>query len=228
MNAPVPEAPAVFICPLELMKFTLTFDGELPSSGNKPKPEHKWQIRHQIHPQLYELWMTHPTLKAISMESAWIPKKGTFSRIEMHHSVSPGAIRPAPDHMNLCAPIKDRGRKFLPLVRDSLALICGLDILFLRKEEPGKLIKQGGDIDNRLKTLFDGLKMPSKDDDLPDDLDEPFCCLLQEDALISDVAVRTGQLLTKPGSSVHEVRLVIDVTVKVTHVRSYNLALIGD
>jgi hypothetical protein len=37
------------------MKFTLAYDGELPASGNSPKPEAKWNIRNQIHPQLTEL-----------------------------------------------------------------------------------------------------------------------------------------------------------------------------
>jgi hypothetical protein len=42
-----------------------------------------------------------------------------------------------------------------------LSLACGLDILFLRRDMPGvPLIHSGGDIDNRLKTLFDALKIP--------------------------------------------------------------------
>ena len=32
-------------------------------------------------------------------------------------------------------------------------MICGLNILFLRKEEPGSLILQGGDIDNRMNRV---------------------------------------------------------------------------
>jgi hypothetical protein len=34
-----------------------------------------------------------------------------------------------------------------------------LNILFLRADIPGKVV-QSGDIDNRLKTLFDALRMP--------------------------------------------------------------------
>src|SRR6266849_6098917 len=61
-------------------------------------------------------------------------------------------------------PVLIGGKQFVPLVRQSLALACSLDILFLRREEPGSLILQGGDIDNRIKTLFDALKMPTADD----------------------------------------------------------------
>ena len=118
----------------------------------------------------------------------------------------------------------------MPLVRESLALACALDILFLRKEEPGKLILQGGDIDNRIKTLFDALRMPSTDDfnGTQGELVNPFYCLLENDSLINDCAIRTGRLLTRPNADVSEVRLVIDVTVKVMLVRSYNMSLLGD
>src|SRR6266404_999995 len=84
--------------------------------------------------------------------------------------------------------------------------------------------KQGGDLDNRVKTLFDALRLP-EDGEMhcwkagdP----EPFYCLLENDSLISDFSVETGRLLTKPQSNANEVSLVIKVTVKVTQVRSYN------
>src|SRR6266480_3708288 len=49
---------------------------------------------------------------------------------------------------------------YLPLVRKSAHLIAELDILLLRNEVPGRIIIGGGDIDNRLKTLFDALRCP--------------------------------------------------------------------
>jgi hypothetical protein len=38
------------------MKFTLTYDGSLPASANKPKNEDKWRIRKELAPQLKDLW----------------------------------------------------------------------------------------------------------------------------------------------------------------------------
>ena len=61
--------------------------------------------------------------------------------------------------INLRVPIGVGGRIFQPLVRESFALKCGLDILFLRQESPGK-VYQGGDLDNRIKTLLDALSVP--------------------------------------------------------------------
>jgi len=101
----------------------------------------------------------------------------------------------------------------------------------LRKGEPGSLIQRGGDVDNRIKTFLDGLRMPKADEmEFCGDrqtLPHPVHCLLEDDALVTAFSVKTGQLLTKPNGNDSDVRLVVDVTVKVTHVRSYNSALIG-
>src|SRR5665213_757384 len=51
------------------------------------------------------------------------------------------------------------GFRFVPLVRKKNGFTYGLDILFLRRGHPGELIVSG-DLDNRLKTLIDGLKVP--------------------------------------------------------------------
>jgi hypothetical protein len=113
------------------------------------------------------------------------------------------------------------GHNFLPLVRRSLNLVCTLDILFLRKDRPGSIVSNAGDLDNRLKTLFDGLRMPTAGEvDLskhPMSAD-PFHCLLEDDQLITSFAVRTDRLLTRPGAPQDEVRLIVDVIVSPTQV----------
>ena len=112
----------------------------------------------------------------------------------------------------------------MPLIRDSVGLACSLDIVFMRKGAIGSLVSQDGDLDNRIKTLFDGLRMPK-----PNEMknhhpgEEPFYCLLQDDALITGFKVDTDRLLTKPGGNIHEVRLVIDVSVKVMHAGTFNM-----
>jgi hypothetical protein len=231
MNAPFSEAEIAALdaaCPVEIMRFTLTFDGLLPASGNSPKPKEKWEIRAALHPQLAELWNTDPVLSQLQNVGVWIPIPGTYARFEQHHSI-PIAHTPQSGQTNIIAPIDVGGKKFIPLIREEMSLICDLDILFLRKEEPGKLVKQGGDIDNRIKTLFDGLRMPTASEMqyAPAELERPFYCLLQDDSLIAGFNVRTGKLLSKPGSHVAEVRLVVEVIVKAVHVRGYNLPLLG-
>jgi hypothetical protein len=115
------------------------------------------------------------------------------------------------------------GFNFLPLVTEDLCLRCSLDILFLRREEKD-FILQGGDIDGRLKTLFDSLRMTDKQDELPpraapEQDENPFFCLLQDDKLISEVHVTTGPLLMLPGEKVinkHDVYLQIAVKLNAT------------
>jgi hypothetical protein len=220
-------------CPFELMRFTLTYEGPLSASGNKPKPREVWQIRRALHPQLNEPWLVHPALKNLHI-TAQVPKSGATFFAERYDTDAPdasyhrGIPLGGPDRINLCAPIQRNGSEFIPLVRSSLYLICGLRIIFLRKEDPGSLIKQGGDIDNRLKTLFDALKIPDEGDVPEDNKREPLYTLLESDSLISDVAVETDRLLTKPDAKANEVHLLIQVAVKVLRVRSINMGLVGD
>ncbi len=204
------------------------------ASGNKPKPEDKWAIRRQIAPQLAELWQVNPVLRNLK-EQAFAPADDRrYTPQEAYHTIFPSPTIAAfsASYMNLCRPENIDGIDFVPLVRTSLSLVCDLDILFLRKGEPGAIIQRGGDIDNRIKTLLDGLRMPKADEMAfcadRQSLPHPVHCLLEDDALTTDFAVRSGQLLTRPGGSDADVRLVIGVTVKVVHVRSYNMSLIGD
>jgi hypothetical protein len=115
--------------------------------------------------------------------------------------------------------------QFVPLVIRSMSLICEIDVLMLRRQEPGGIIRQTGDIDNQLTTLFDALKMPEKTRELgglvPDPDEKPFFCLLEDDALITRVNVNTDRLL-EPLKSESEVKLLIQATVKATRLTSEN------
>jgi len=210
------------------MRFTLIYEGELFASGNKPKPKEKWEIRRKIQPQLAELWQTHPVLSRLAYIS--IPTSGGYFAVELHHKAPHEPRPPTPGNVQLLGPINVGDSKFIPLVRDSMATVCHLKINFLRKEEPGKLMRQDGDLDNRIKTLFDALRMPKADEmqHAGGPVEEPFHCLLEDDSLITGYEINTGYLLTGPNANKHAVHLSIDVSVKVTHVKSYNLPLLGD
>jgi hypothetical protein len=208
------------------MKFTLTFDGQLRSNGT---PKEKWAIRKHLHPQLQELWSIHPSLKSLK-RVPYLPKEGRFYHTEQHHSVEPPLEQQAEpeclnEWINLCAEIERGGRRFLPLIRETLALKCSLKIQFLRKEDAGH-IYQGGDLDNRIKTLFDGLSVPNKDQVVHDPtIADPICCLVEDDALITGLEISTHRLLSRPDASKHDVRLIIGVEVSVSQ---HRLAFLGD
>jgi hypothetical protein len=114
-------------------------------------------------------------------------------------------------------------------VRRSLDLACELDILFLRNDAPGSVVRSGGDLDNRIKTLFDGLRMPSESEAKVGKAANDTClCLLEDDSLISTFAVRTDRLLTDPERSEHRVLLVIEVELTVLKLNSYNVGFLTD
>ena len=97
--------------------------------------------------------------------------------------------------------------------------VAELQILFLRPSDPGQLIGHEGDLDNRLKSLFDGLRMPSGVSELPDNAqpgpnEPPFFCLLQDDALVTGFSVVTDRLLIPVGRN--EVDLTIHARVMAT------------
>jgi hypothetical protein len=208
-----------------LMKFTLTYDGELPSNG---KVREKWEIRKQFHPQLQELWLSHPATLAMRAKPH-VARFDPFLPGQYHHSIAPQVQKSIPvPNINLCEEIQVGPRRFLPLVRERTGLRCALKILFLRKEEPGR-VYQGGDLDNRLKTLFDALSVPNADQIVDDgSVENPIYCLLEDDGLITGCAIDTHRLLSRPNSSQHEVHLVVEVDVRVTHPRSYNESFLGD
>jgi hypothetical protein len=97
----------------------------------------------------------------------------------------------------------------------------------LRPEAPGHVITQGGDIDNRLKTLLDSLQVPKLDQLASSDVPRPdetpfFYCLVEDDNLITSLSVTTDRLLTR-ATSTNEVILLINVTLEFTHQHFTNL-----
>lgn len=220
--------------PFDLMKFTLIYDGDLPASGNKSKPIAASRIRNEFHHQLVDLWDSHVVFRQLvrtarTYPHGVFPSNGEYPPAELLDYKEP--IEPlSPGQTDYCAPMAvPNVGNFIPVVRNSLYLACAVDILFLRHEEPYNLMRQGGDLDGRIKTLFDGLKMPDpKNEYVGDDLTaDPLYVALEDDALISDVSIRTGRLLGNRTKDKHAVRLTIDITIKVLRVFAKNQCLIG-
>lgn len=187
------------------MEFRLTYEGVLlGASKNQTRASHKHEIRRVFHRQLRRYWESHPYLKT--------------ARVSHRRE---GMLKPEKllaDH--LAEQFEINGYNFVPLVTQSLTLICRIDILFLRPDVPGNVLSSG-DIDNRLKTLFDALRIPKEKaelgkHDVPEDDEHPFYCLLEDDSLISHVSVETDTLLepTSKDAGDNDARLVISVKLK--------------
>lgn len=217
------------------MEFRLIYEGQLKGSGNKnPRVSEKHAIRKQIHKQLAELWATHPTLR--TMSSYVRPPKNALPReggILIDDVIGRGGqgdhgltyVETMASEFNRC------GYRFVPLVSKRLDFICSLNILFLRRENPGDLLAQGGDIDNRIKTLFDALRIPNNSSEVigtPEADENPFFCLLEDDCLVTELSVTTDRLLTplKENQHKNEVVLIIQVKIKAVKVSIGNLSLL--
>lgn len=90
---------------------------------------------------------------------------------------------------------------------------------------------EGSDLDNRIKTLFDSLRMPSGAQELggakPEGDDDPFFCLLEDDRLIHNVNIVTDKLLVPAcaGETASECVAVIHVHVKTSE--GFEIAVFG-
>lgn len=202
------------------MEFRLIYKGPLPSEGSGgSRTKEKHTLRKYFHGQLRELWNQHPDLKQQANQH-FVVKPAVYPPGALDAEPVPAGHPNGKTHLDRIADDYQRcGGRFVPLIRKGGALTCSLEILFLRRDNPGHIISSGGDIDNRLKVLFDGLRMPDNVSELgglaiePDE--NPFFCLVEDDGLITSVSVTTDRLLSlpDPGDKVHDVELVIHVTV---------------
>lgn len=220
----------------DLMRFYLVYRGPLSATQAKSKKRAEIKaIREQLQPQLKTLWETHPALIRLRW-TARVPDNDTYvmesgdSPLYEHMHRPPGLLASIlqAGFVDLTAPIERHGKRFIPLVRKSLDLTCAIHVLFLRQEDPGSLVKQAGDLDNRIKTLFDALEMPSADaspEQVPDG--NPVYCLMENDTLVSGFDVDSERLLLPDSAYPNEVHLVMEVTIRVTRVGNWNICLVG-
>jgi hypothetical protein len=194
------------------VNFRLTYDGPLKAAGQSDtRRTDKHHLRLVFHRQLKEL-MIAKNIVAEEVKRSLKPQqyyadllhagRNKFKRGEFH-----------------C----------FPLVREELNLVCDLDILFLRRDNPGHLIKSGGDLDNRIKTLFDALRLPQDDNEVrgfaPDPTDLSLLCLTEDDKLITGFRVTTDRLLEPCNTAAEQnnVRLIINVEIKATKLTQINM-----
>jgi hypothetical protein len=191
----------------DLMEFHLIYSGELlKSAGNTDRRVwEKHSIRRYMHSQLKNLWETHPSLKSHAARTVAIDENGDH-------------LHPEEPFLSQLAKVHEKaGMGFIPIMTEANGLVCELDILLLRPEGPGSITNSAGDIDNRIKTLIDALRVPRDKGEMrrkvADDPDpNPMYCLMQDDKLISSLRVKTDRLLFPQGQSGHEAVVIIRVS----------------
>ncbi|MER8964510.1 hypothetical protein NKI25_02100 [Mesorhizobium sp. M0808] len=219
------------------MRFRLTYEGELKAGQKDPDDnqwdrmaEHKQAIRKVFHRQLKHLWETNRFLR----EHEVFPTDYSTGRSAPNDAAR--RSRSANERLSLLQAVAgqyhENGYRFVPLVRDTMSLLCSLDILFLRRDIPGSVLT-AGDLDNRIKTLIDALRKPKGANELrgnetPAAGEDPFFCLLEDDKSVSQFAVESDALLDPPTGDKEadrrQVRIVITVEIRPYHVTMFNLS----
>lgn len=192
------------------MKFKLVYDGPLPPQ-ERAGADVKQSIRAHLHPQLRRLWHEHPALKRYTPDSPVSLDADQVGLIADNY---------------VCGPYK-----FVPLLRLRNGLACRLDLQVLLRSEPHHQIfagNQRGDLDNRLKTLIDGLRMPRQPNQmgnlLPNSDQQPMYCLMEDDQSVFELSVKTDRLLADPHpGQVHRDVLAI-IGVHITTTEGHELA----
>ena len=215
-----------------VMKFVLVWRGKLPASANKGKPLDVARIRDDLSPQMSFLWDTHHALQVLK-EYAWARNPNALRQVgilatqngpatpRQHGQMISGSM------IDLCDWLPVAAKRYKPLVRKSLNLSCDLDILFLRQDDPGSLITQGGDLDGRIKTLLDALRIPSvQEQNVSGPANADTYCLMESDTLVSSMNVETERLLFPDSTHPHEVHLIIEVSLRVLRVDQSNYCLL--
>ena len=209
-----------------VVEFRLLYSGQLfGASRDDTRSPHKHAIRREFHSQLRRLWSTNQNLKR---------RAAGYGMAKVHNMESgPWGPTAAPSDMDhaeylelgfaeIAKSWNRQGYNFIPLVTADFCLRCSLDVLFLRPGVPGQVVGSG-DLDNRLKSLFDSLRIPIRGEDVgeetPTDNGSPFFCLLEDDKLITEVKVTTDTLLLLPHERLvreNDVFLVITVRLNPT------------
>jgi hypothetical protein len=151
--------------------------------------KHKQEIRRELHKQIAQIW------------------ESDFFKM----------IRKNLIERNIMKEYKCKEFNFLPIVSKLHRQVALLNIFILWPDYPGSVITNKGDVDNRLKTLLDALRMPQNEneipkDDFPRNGEEIFYCLLEDDKLISKLSITTDRLLY-PTSNESEVKFFINVKI---------------
>jgi len=197
----------------EVMEFRLTYDGALMADGGGAT--HKHEIRKVFHKQLKHLWTIQPILQH------WLkPNSAPPIRVEGNALQQSGKsyLESLGDNFNI------GNYRFAPLATEAKLAIVSLDILFLRSGKPGSIMKSA-DLDGRLKTLIDALRMPNQVNEVgeytsPDEDEKPFYCLMEDDKLVGNIAI-TADVLLQPTEhanngyyDTHDARVIVSVSLR--------------
>ena len=165
------------------MKLHLTYDGPLPSGAKDTLNGQyiKHRIRERFSAALRRKWtQQNPVL--MDFYTKGLPEESfAENRFCRDDAVAP-FFR-----------MFTNGYHFIPLVNRRNRLLCDVTVTLHRREGAFQPVS-GGDLDNRVKTLLDALRMPRKAAEIPGNLvghGEEMFSLLEDDSLLCRLCIET-------------------------------------
>lgn len=190
------------------MELTLRYRGPLVGGQGTSRTKEKQRIRKEFSRQLSDFWKRDLRLKDLDPANLQ-----TVQRIHGKIDVT----RPIQGQAGFYYQYPMGRFLFIPLVTGARESDCELSIRLHRPQAAGSIVFDGGDLDNRLKVLFDALRMPHEVAELGGSLpgtgpDNRVFCLLEDDKLITKLTIDSKRLLAPPEGDPNYVELDIDVT----------------
>lgn len=108
-----------------------------------------------------------------------------------------------------------------PVICARLGIACDLGLTIYSRDPFGAVI-QNADLDNRLKTLFDALRIPTelelpKEDRNRTPTPDLFWVLLEDDNLITDLSIKSKRLLVPPREEEKESDIELEISLDVKY-----------
>lgn len=194
----------------EAVEIRLEYKGYIPA--DKPANDHRSDLKQQIRlafsDQLSRKWRDSPQLR--EHERIAPPHEDLGPALPEGYRWDDGRHRPE-DKSLAFFQVQMCGFTWVPLVTWHNYLRCELDITF--HGEGHSTVTREGDIDNRIKTLFDALRMPLRDTEVPGHMQgkgERAYCLLEDDSLMRKFCAEAVPSPFSPPE--HRVQIIARVT----------------
>lgn len=149
------------------MEYLIIYHGNLPSNGSK---DDKGKIREILNDQIKKIWDTDQYKNL--MKSRQSNKKVK----DMYVSVA--------------------DINYLPMISSKIKLYCHIKIEYFSNRSPSEIFTDG-DLDNKLKTLFDGLRaITSKQEKTYEKENQLYYTVLEDDNLVKGLTIETHQIFS--------------------------------
>ena len=179
------------------MHITLTYRGPIP--GNARKKQDVWRLREAFHHQLAKIRNTEQFNYVDSyLATATHQRRGDLRR-------------------------RIGGKFFNPFITDLFKTRCSLYIRVFRGMRQFNPVLGNVDLDNRVKTIIDGLRAPSQQGEMIEIERETTYVLIDDDSIVDGITIKSDHLLDEDDEEV--VLAIVTANIHLSHATWENIHL---